>query len=389
MAFGMKQWIAFTVVGLALVTAWRLPPESPEPQAENVRSAEAIRFEALQAEARTTGDVLFRMMWADSLSSLTLEEADEGVAVLSPGDGEAVADQRSRLAARIRGQINRREGEGRRMVFGYVLQPHSHRQSDGAYSARERTETYVGTRDGVDYCMQVRVVQAAYVTRTLAMRIAGTDRTLPVTDELGPCRFYLAYGFAGPRIQEWLERGGAEFAAEEGVEAGAGERRLGPPGRRWLLGASVLRGEGALGLSRCLAGLPSACGALFQAPDDLFLTAHQREVVRRSPVTSLGAASGYGRTLLDGEYVLADLEDEFGREAFADFWTSEEDVGDAFEAAFGVDAGSWMVRWLDREMGVDPPGPGLSRSASTGAVLTIMALLGVAYWRRRERRIVR
>lgn len=390
MAFGMKQWIGATVVGLALVAVWRLPPESPDPRGEQVRTAEAIRHQKLRAEVRLTEGILHRTMWADSLSALALAEAVGGVAVLSPDDGEGVADQRRRLAEQVRRQIDGRAPEAPRMLFGYVLQPHDHRRADGALSPRDRTETYVGTRDGVDYCLQVRVAPRRRLSDILAVRIAGSDDrgAVPRTDELGPCRFYVIYGLAGPRIQEWLEDGALKLAYEGGSEAPATELAGSRNGWRFWFASAFLRGGGDVGLNRCRTGLASACADFLERPGRYYLTDQHREVVRRSPATSIGSPSASGRVIHDEEYILADLEAEFGRDAFAEFWTSEQEVGVAFEAAFGVDAGSWLVTWLERTSGVHRTGPGLPRSATSGTMLALGLLLGVAHWRRRERRVV-
>lgn len=409
MAFGMKQWIGVVVAGIALVAVWRLPPEAPDSSPGQVRSAEGIRHRQLDTEMRVTGDILRRILWADSLSALTAQEAEDGLAVLVPEpdtravealseegaaaagrvrrEGDAVTEQRARLAERIRGQIDDRVGDRQRMVFSYVVQPHDHRQLYGSYSSRNRTETYVGTRAGVDYCMQVRVAPSDFVSRALALRLAGNDRgTRPRSDELGPCRFYLTYGFAGTHVQEWLERGAIHLA----LEAGADPLEIAIPvdrmARRWY--SSIYRGDGDVGLSRCLGGLVEPCAELFEDAGRMYVTEAQYEVVRRSPATSISSDSNFGRRIDDGEYLLADLEAEFGREAFEEFWTAEAEVGPAFEAAFGVDAGTWLVGWLDASAGVDPPGPKLPGSATSGTMLTLAGLLGIAYWRRRERRVV-
>lgn len=398
MAFGMKQWIAVTVAGMALAAAWRLPPEPAAPPDPSVRTAEQIRLDALSGEARRTSEILFRTMWADSLSALTVAgAADDGVAVMVPEMGDAEEAQRQRLTERVQEQVDRRAPDGGAMAFGYAVQPHNHRGKDGATSLRDRTETYVGTRDGVDYCLQVRVTHERLVTETVARRMTATDdRAAPLSDELGPCRFYLAFGFAGPPIQEWMERGAVEFA----LEGGAVESR---PARdvpdlnvvqqaflQFFYGVPIApRGTGSLDVDRCLAGIESACADFFEVadPDDL-LTPQQQEVVRRSPATGIGSKFGVFSAMQDQRYILADLEADFGREAFRAFWTSDEEVGEAFEAAFGMSTGEWMVRRVDRLVGIEEPGPGVSREASTGVMLAFGLFLGIAWLRRRERRLV-
>ncbi|MDX1493346.1 MAG: hypothetical protein R3253_04750 [Longimicrobiales bacterium] len=382
----MKQWLAVTAAGFALAAAWQLPPEAAEQRDREVKSAEEIRLDALEHDSRVTAGVLFRMMWADSLSARVVSESDDGLAVLVPPRNEAVEEQRLRLANQLRQQMEPRRRTD--MTFGYVIQPHDHRREDGALSTQSRTETYVGTRDGVDYCLQVRVAHADQVYGALGDRIVGADdMAAPYGDELGPCRFYLSYGLAGNGIQEWLERGAVEFA----IEGGFATRDPDEPVwlRRGFLGFDYV-GRGAVSeVDRCLAGSQEACRRVFVDLEDRYLlTEQQREISVRSPATGIG--SRYGRyTRIRGQrHILSELEEEFGPEAFQAFWTSDGDVGTAFEAAFGIEPGAWMVRRIEELQGIDEPGPGVSKQASSASMLTIAALLGIAYWRRRERTVV-
>jgi hypothetical protein len=196
------------------------------------------------------------------------------------------------------------------------------------------------------------------------------------------------YGLAGPRVQEWLEQGGVSFA----IESGAPEDAYAFPGslgRRSYFGYSSLgRSNRPIEADRCLAGDAEACAFLFRNPTAADrLLANDLEVVLRSPATSIGTESVFRSIALDEEYLLADLEAEFGTEAFGRFWTSEGDVEVAFREAFGMEAGSWVVSWTTGQRGFDPPGPGLPRSASSGTMLALALLLGVAYLRMRERKV--
>lgn len=271
------------------------------------------------------------------------------------------------------------------MIFGFVFQPHDQAQDGGTFSGRDRTETYVGTRDGVDYCLQVRVAHATYLQDMIARRVVDDDSTPPFSDDLGPCRFYLTYGLAGDGVQDWLDSGGVELAMEGGDGPPAWEGSRG--GRRGPFGFTTFIGYGAsLEVTRCLAGIADSCGAFLENRDGAyFLAPAQLEIVRRSPVTGMGSRYGFARWFGDQAYILADLEAEFGADAFRSFWSSDAPMPEAFEAAFGVDTGTWMVSWVGRTIGVDRPGPGLPREASTGAVLTVGLLLGIAWWRRRDR----
>lgn len=389
MASGMKYWLTALVAGFALVAAWRLPPEPVDMRDRPVTTAEEIRFQELEGEVRVLNGVLFRKFWADSLSARVVAEADDGVAVLVPRAGEAVEDQRRRLEDRVRRQVEARAAGD--MVFGYVLQPHNHRREDGALSVRSRTETYVGTREGVDYCLQVRVNDADRILEVLGKRIVGHDNWSPPYDnDLGPCRFYLAYGFPGDGIRSWLEGGAIEFGFEPPLDFEAGDfegyenLRRGPFGYGY-----VSRRDVGAALDRCLAGVEDACADFLRDPAaSSLITPLQVEIVRRSPATGLGSAFSRETWVQGQRHLLADLEAEYGREAFREFWASSKDFDAAFEDAFGIEPGAWMVQRIEKLRSIDEPGPGVPRSASSASMLTIAAFLGIAYWRRRERRIL-
>lgn len=386
MAFGMRQWLATLLVGFALVAAWRLPPEPVDVRDESVRSAERIRFQRLENEVRLTTGILFRQFWADSLSARVVAEAVDGVAVLVPPGGDGVEGQRLRFQERLRRQARARSTGD--MVFGYVIQPHDHRKEDGAYSARSRTETYVGTRDGVDYCLQVRVDDAERIHDVLSRRLVGTDTwSAPYEHDLGPCGLYLTYGFPGGGIERWLEGGALEFAFEPPLDFGLTDLGDYEGIRRGVFGYGFLaRGDVAQVLDRCLAGVESACGRFLRDPTaSSLVTPQQVEIVRRSPATGIGSAFSRRSWVQGLRHVLADLEADFGADAFQAFWTSPESFDAAFEGAFGITPGAWMVQRIEKMHGVEKPGPGVPRHARSASMLTIAAFLGIAYWRRRER----
>ena len=52
-----------------------------------------------------------------------------------------------------------------------------------------------------------------------------------------------------------------------------------------------------------------------------------------------------------------------------------------------MDAGTWVLAWVARSVTVEPAGPGLPRSASSGAMLAVALLLGVAWARNRKREV--
>jgi hypothetical protein len=388
MALRMKHWVGLVTAGAALVTIWLLPLSSREDmRSRSVDSAEELRYETLSDEYRWTYESLRRTRWADSLGALTLSTAENGVAIAMPADGGIREEVVARLMTKIQGEMDAFGERSADVTFGFVYQPFEHGREDGMGTARRgRTETYVGTRDGMDYCLQLRMHSSDRLGEIVARDLVDTDLVPPRTGTLGPCRFFVKYGLAGAGVQEWLEEGGASFASESGGE----KLSTRPFRRRSIFGfRTAPRSRAAVEIDECLTGDAEACAAVLLDPrDERTLLGQSQEIVRRSPVMSLGQSSLFGQNRFRDEgFLLADLEKEFGAEAFTRFWTSAAEMPVAFEAAFGVDLGTWAVTWVDAVMGVEPPGPGLPRSASSGSMLAVGLLLGIAFVRARKQKV--
>ena len=396
MAFRMKHWIGLVVVGMTLAAIAKLPPSSLFSRGAAVTSNVRIRYSRLQNDFRWTAEALLRLRWSDSLSALTLASAEERIAVgLHPSDDvtEAMAQA---LEATVRREVRALPRYVPGVVFGYFRLPfHLGRTADLRTSGRSRTETYVGTRDGIDYCLQVRVERN--LMSAIRNALDGSGRVPPITGVTGVCRLYLQYGMAGPGVQDWLEAGGAALAIEKGdkpstsqVAARANSQLiLAPPLLRQsrAFGFNVLSGGNRpIEADQCRAGIESACGTLFLSPAMANPRAQREiEIVRRSPVMSIGGAPLVRSVAYDEEYLLADLEAEFGADAFLSFWTSTQGVPEAFESAFDVGVGEWMTTWVDSVIGTIPPSPALPRSASSGSLFAIGLLAGIAFLRNRKR----
>jgi hypothetical protein len=399
MAFRMKHWLAATVTGMALIAVWRLPPDSHPVMDDVVPLAERVAYSRLFEELRLTGERLRSIAWADSLSALAVHTAVDGVAVAAFGDPEVLVGPVAAMHEAARAEIAALHARSS-TVFGYVYQPHDHASLPGMHPPpTRRTETYAGALDGVPYCLQVRVIAAERVEEVIESKLRGEDRpnASPRSGLLGACRPYVAHGPPGPAIQRWMERGGAGFSVEDDARLasrlpddwtveGSGFLRS---GRRTGFGANVLLASRlSVRFDQCLAGDPEACGDLIRDPAQGDpIQARDFEIMDTTPAVSLGRWHNYLTVALEGGFLTSDLEDEFGSEAFARFWTSNEGFDVAFERAFGMDAGAWLLEWIGRSMPIEPPGPGLSRSASSGAMIALALLLGMAYARNRERSV--
>jgi len=386
MAPRMKHWIGLVTAGTVLVVIWLLPLSGPEVRSASVKPSVKLRYENLSEDYQWSYEALRRVRWSDSLSALTVATATDGVAITMPATGQVGEQQLERLRQQVRREIDSFGEHNPNMLFGFVYQPLEHGREGGMGSAgQDRTETYVGSRDGKDYCLQLRMHWPYALSEVIARDLVGTDPVPPKTGALGPCRFYVKYGLAGAGVQEWLEEGGVGFALERGGE----ESTMPMQSRRGFLGLrSAARSRAAVEINRCLAGDAEACAGVLLAPrDESSIIGRTREIVRRSPVMSLGQTSIFRYVFRDEGFLLADLEQEFGAEAFARFWTSDADVALAFEDAFGVDLGTWTLSWVESVMGIEPPGPGLPRSASSGSMLAVGLFLGIAFMRARKQKV--
>jgi len=82
-----------------------------------------------------------------------------------------------------------------------------------------------------------------------------------------------------------------------------------------------------------------------------------------------------------------DLETEFGRDRFARFWTSDQDVEDAFTAAFGEPIELWTMRWAQDRMGVQKAGPSVDLLSVLLTLITLLACVGIATATAHRRRV--
>jgi hypothetical protein len=394
MAFGMKHWMGLTTLCLLLVCVWKLPPVGLEPRDGRFVLPEVRRAEALDGEIDRTHQAIMHLRWSDSLSALTLRTAVDGVAVgfpenteegQDPGPGrsrvELPESRREELRQRVRQEVAALSPRAD-VAFGYYLQPLEHGAVEGAVIRNWGLSTYVGVRDGEAYCMQVLADQRLGNTALSRSVMPFNDGR---TNATSACRPYLKYGMPGRHVGDWMADGASDFALAP-VAPSDPDITAYRPVRRTFFGLNFFgfRGQ-SVEMDRCMAGIPDGC---------LKTVTSQRTLGGRNGLEGYATHA----TLLTGvrswlspfgnrdDYLLADLEAEFGPERFQRFWNSEREVPEAFEAAFGMEIGEWMVTWVDSNMEITPPGPGLSKSAALGGLLAVSLMAALAgAWARRRR----
>jgi len=367
----MKRWLAVVTGSMGLVALWALPPSRLElPPTQKLPAR--LRHEAIEAELRRAHAALRALRWSDSLPSLAIRAAVDGVALGPPRAESLEAEvqaweeaQRATLAA-----LRPRDPD---MVLGVFWQPADEATISGVpIGVRTRRVTFVGEHDGTPYCIHA----VPYLTEP------GARALLRHIVDLDACRLYAKYGAPGERIQEWLDASSLGFARVAVPTFAADYARLqpAPRGTMRLFGLSrPLYADQNLAVQACLAGRPAACERAVTDPQLISPQfGDEAWVVANSPASSFGGGASHPPFGYLDDGLLYELEARFGAEAFARFWTSTESVPEAFEAAFGEPLGEWVLRWIEGHVGLYRAGPSLPWSSLWLSALALTALAGVA-----------
>ncbi len=399
MAPDMKRAVLIVGVCCTVLTLWLVPAE-PLPifgysaeSSESRFTAERQAAIAIRDKAKEENALLRRLRLVDSLSARLVSSSPDPIVIDLPP--EAGPEERSMLSEAVRSQIEYLVAEPTDMVVGVSYVDHrfgSH--PDFAHLTRLGADYFSGTVDGQPFCLVVYPFFAANPTdprsegnlrsaiRSLTdTRFAGAPDGPPI-DVLGPCSVHLVHGSPGPAIRRWLRDDGMSRLARSPWLGG--DYRLPPiSDHRSIYGewnerrrerASVYGRESAVG-EGCLAGRLDACRRAVLDP-----TAYVDP--ESYPELEEWISSGHSR---NGEPFggrertwMGDLEAEFGRDPFARFWTSDQNVEDAFAAAFDEPIGAWTMRWAQDRMGPQKAGPSTDLLSVLLTLVTLLACVGIA-----------
>lgn len=377
MATGMKYWLCTVAAACAAVAVALLPPamqgsSRPEP------TAEELRFRQIWTEVARAHGVLQANRWSDSLSALTLRTEEDRLALGAPPSERVTPEGLEEwrlLHAAPHAALQPRDPN---MLVGFFFQPSRHgaQPEVPGFATGSRRQTYVGVRDGSAYCLQVQPVP------NYMYGLDNAELRSPAGTGLGACEPYAKYGMPGREVNEWLEAGALALALDGSMDR-SDDRLLGrqathaqPFGLNRPFGENVV-------VARCLAEDRAACVRAVTDPEILATGSTEFRgdptwLAANSPIShvedSYGALTSFRQK---SAFLLGDLEAEFGPDAFARFWTSDEPVPAAFATAFGVELGDWVLAWTDVEIGHFRAGPGLHGSALLWALLTLTALSGL------------
>lgn len=388
MASGFMKWFVGVAVLCLAVALMLLPPKSWVETHHFPVPREQSRAGALLEEINATRQALQYRRWADSLSALALATQEDGLAVGMP---ETVPDdgRRENFARAVRQELDAVPNRRRDVVVGLFIQYRSFGDYGPASSLPQSTypgpQYFIGDRDGTTYCLAVRTISDFGVERGeldrrwLAHYVTWTGDEPVGDNHLGPCALVARLGPPSASIRRWLQEGALPFFL---LPSDPG---LGPPPVEYRRRGVFGRGTGwywrDLDFEACMAGRVDACRSRFEH----FAQSRRRPAENGAPY--LGQIGFWGPFSEVWWQLGADMEREFGTEAFQAFWTSSEDAPAAFQTAFGVDPGVWMAGWVDRRLGASPPGPLPTRSATIPSLLVILALGGIAVGLQRRRSV--
>lgn len=374
MANGMKLWLGVLAGACALVAMWALPPSTLSYRSR-VPLAEEARVDEIAAEVQHAHGVLMTTRWSDSLSALVVESAVDGLALAHPPSDlvtqEGVDEWRALVAARL----DSYETRDPLMTVGLVLQTDRHGALEGVLLPRfgQRPQTYVGVLDGSPYCYVVE-----------PERYPATNGALRYTRTLDGCAWHAKYGMPGPAVAEWLEAGAFDFAAEGRVADV--DAVLGPASPDWIPFGMLRPSSEPLVVAACIAGNTVACERAITDPTILAVRRIDPRLAAESPMSHM-AAGRFTPFQTRSLFLFSEWEAEYGAEAFARFWHSDQAVPAAFQAAFGVGLGAWVRDWAAAEIGSFRAGPAPHLSSILWSVLALIGLGAFASVKQVRRRV--
>lgn len=387
MAPGMKKWTGLLALCLALTTAWALPIRGPHRIEDRIEWPDEVRLRELSQEIQEKHEILRHLRKANDLSGRIAASSAAGAVALFPDDMEVPEEARDVFQAALRQEVEALPGRSDVLVgYAYVDRNSGAVPNLGAPRLELGDEFYVGEREGQPYCIKVREVGGPeYFSRAFYVGNLRESMANHRSNVLAACRAYAIYGVPGEHITKWLSDGAMVF----GAAAPQTPRQTGGVdyGRTMPFGVrSWYSGRHGFDMERCLASDAEACLDRYTVKENL---RDRREqvwaVVDATPLTGFDDRGWRSPLDYESRYLFADLERAFGVDAFRAFWTSDEEVPQAFQDAFGADMGPWLLSWTQERFGVSTPGPHLTRKAAGGGLLAIVlsSLLAAAWSRRR------
>jgi hypothetical protein len=400
MAPRLNRWLGVALGAMVLIALWALPPRSWESwypyslDYSREYSPETQAFREVAGEVNRLGAIYQRLEWNRLVEALADTVRAGEVGFLARVPDSAPPDAKPEIEEAIGAQLRRSGVESPTLPVGAVLLPRRygvHPDFPWPSSWGSNWELFVNREEDKSFCFVVDPNRST--ERSLARMLwTGPDSSL-VPNPLGPCILHAKYGNPGDGVFSWLRSGG--YALAEGslgswiqmdmVRTPSVQRRFGTrlsyplsPG-----GASCVMGDRDVCL-RLFRGAAEGEYGGYARPDYPWGAELWDSGIFPVAYRNLGSLAGMGLGGVEAR-LLYDLEEEFGEERFRAFWTSDQDVEEAFRAAFGVPVEGWMVGWAQAHWGKLELGPTIPLQATLLSFLSIGMCVGLALYMGRRR----
>lgn len=396
MAPGLKHWVLGTLAACVLVAIAAIssgntaPIPSQDPPHENgtrwggeaLRLANAWRSTWERWHVEAYRDALVRA--ADSA------RAAGGTAPLLLVDGPSTPAQRAEMNRYLAEIWHQAAPEGFKVAVALVIDRHPNGADTASMPSRHeaRGAQYVFP-DSLhrDLCLVV-MRDEYYATRFFDPHRASPwgfdDAVRWLSQALGPCAFYGAYGIPGREIGRWIAGEGQQFVMyprwwrvpepNYGIWWDKTVAVARQPAQWWGYVYSDLPWNGVA----CYAARRGACAA----------AVYDTLAVSDSQPTNWNTFQWWrDQALFASPYYLSDLARSLGPDRFSEFWTADVPMDSAVHLASGITLDQWTGDWA-RGRGLRLPlGPSAPPFDVASGVLAALLALGAAVWYAGRRQI--
>jgi hypothetical protein len=391
MATGMRKWVLGVGVSSTVLAAWLIPPEPWDVWLPTRREVTPERREAqrLGSEIFDLRNKLKRVRAAEYIAQKIASSRDRDSGLVLGFPDELSDEARETIRQSVLEELERWSSPAPSIVVGVLALPQSFGDSQGwDLPFNPFGEFFIDTEAEVPYC-------ARLLTYRSTDRLNEPQAVMNLTEDSsdpGLCRYYARFGAPGPVIATWLRDQGFFVYAQsvrEVPETWWADYR--PDRDPFGMTAWRRRGGRTADGEGCYAAKDDACRRSLGLDQTTSVGALWARYEEYREIPSWAFASFSYRGVAFGRLnrsILYTLRMEFGDEAFEAFWTSEENVEEAFEAAFGLSFVDWTKRWILR--GEEPleAGPGLAMRDTLLALLTLAAMVAVVGAVTRARKVV-
>jgi hypothetical protein len=383
--------IAVAAIAVAILVLPRLVPRTQRPDDEppaHTRTQWAQEAGRLAAAWTTT----YQRLRLEQYRATLEPRADSarragGTAPLLLIDGPSTPAQRRMLSDQLAEMWKRADPEGFKVAVALVFLRDSAASApppDAPLLSHAGAATYFFP-DSAHRSLCIAVINATYAERRLFASPTPTATAETVTwlsQSLGPCAFYGAFGTPGRTVGRWLRGGGLQFALTP--HWWMPKRGAGSP--QWWLAAGgqtpswwwdYFYGNFPFDGIACYAGrLPRCLTAVYDST-----------ALADSAPTSWNTANWWkDQGLLGGTGYLSDVVATVGTDRFSRLWTTDLPFDSAFHLAVDTSLMEWTKNWAHRNgpeisVGGAPP----PNTLPGGLIVSALALsLALLYARRRQ-----